>query len=115
MKTVRDALYDIESSELDAERFAHSVIDRLDVGHGHKTWGGLGAIVHSGKTFKVTEAKFGNNCCKTFKIYGTCGDNGDDFGWKADIDNMKAIRLPSCVLLIDKSNVNQHPPIILYT
>lgn len=95
----------------DARMVALQVIDRLQGGHGHKTWGRQGVMLYSGRTFSVTNAKFGTNCCDTFKMFGDHEEGDGTFGWKASVDYMEARKLPHGMMLIDKTS--KYPPIVL--
>lgn len=95
----------------DARIIASQIIDRLHGGHGHKTWGRQGTMLVSGRTFSITDARFGTNCCDTFKLFGDHEDGDGAFGWKANVNDMEARRLPHGVVLIDK--LEKYPPIVL--
>lgn len=95
----------------DARQVALQVIERLQRGHGHKTWGRQGAMLYSGRTFSVTDARFGANCHDTFKMFGNHEEGDGAFGWKANVNHMEVWKLPHGTVLTDK--LGKYPPIVL--
>lgn len=111
MKTATGAGQTEGSTVLDAREVSQQIIERLTVGHGRKTWGGQGRFEHSGETFRVVDARFGSCRCDTFKLFVDGKGGKCECRWKANVNDMRAYKLPHGVLLVD--GLNECPPVVL--